>query len=94
MTMDGRRIIVLARYTNRPVLPPRAVASRKGRPVTLLPPEYWLHEHDSRRDELMRKIAARRVQGEATPPRRRAWARKPRPAKPIAPAVPCTVAPC
>ena len=62
--------------------------------MNLIPPEYWLREHDARREELMREIAARRMRTEPGPRRRLGWARLPRPAQPVPVMVPCETAPC
>jgi hypothetical protein len=62
--------------------------------VNLLPPEYWLREHDARREEIMREIAALRVPTEPAPRRRRRWWRAPRSVQPVVALVPCETAPC
>ena len=60
--------------------------------MNLLPPEYWLREHDARREEITRKIALR-VAVEPTPRRRRRWGLVPRPVQPVAALAPCETAP-
>ena len=62
--------------------------------MNLIPPEYWLSEHDARREELMREIAARRTPTEPIPRRRHRWLTLPRPAQQVATMVPCETASC